>query len=45
MTWGGIRRTSLRRRLMVGILLPVVAIVSINTVSLYNQALRAADTA
>jgi two-component system sensor histidine kinase TctE len=41
----GQRRRSLRRQLMLGILLPVVAIVSINTVGLYNQALRAADTA
>ena len=38
-------RRSLRRQLMLGILLPVLAIVSINTVSLYRQALRAADTA
>ncbi|HEY2927563.1 sensor histidine kinase [Piscinibacter sp.] len=38
-------RLSLRSQLMLGILLPVVAIVVINTVSLYRQALRAADTA
>lgn len=43
MSW--LKRQSLRRRLMLGILVPVVAIVSINTVSLYEQALRAADTA
>jgi two-component system sensor histidine kinase TctE len=36
---------SLRRQLLLGILVPVVALVSINTVSLYRQALRAADTA
>ncbi|WP_280152599.1 sensor histidine kinase [Piscinibacter sp. XHJ-5] len=41
----GPRRRSMRRQLMLGILVPVVAIVSINTVSLYRQALRAADTA
>ncbi|HUG23160.1 sensor histidine kinase [Piscinibacter sp.] len=39
------RRLSLRRQLLLGILVPVVAIVSINTVSLYRQALRAANTA
>ena len=38
-------RWSLRTRLLVGILLPVVAVVAFNTVSLYRQALRAADTA
>ncbi|HEX6706704.1 MAG TPA: sensor histidine kinase N-terminal domain-containing protein [Albitalea sp.] len=42
---GVAHRRSLRRQLLVGILLPVLAIVSINTVSLYRQALRAADTA
>lgn len=36
---------SLRTRLLVGILLPVLAVVAFNTVSLYRQALRAADTA
>lgn len=36
---------SLRRQLLIGILLPVFVIVLINTVSLYRQALRAADTA
>ena len=36
---------SLRRQLMVGILAPVLAIVAVNTVSLYRQALSAADTA
>lgn len=38
-------RWSLRTRLLVGILLPVLAIVAFNTVSLYRQALAAADTA
>jgi two-component system, OmpR family, sensor histidine kinase TctE len=36
---------SLRRQLMVGILAPVLVIVAVNTVSLYQQALSAADTA
>lgn len=36
---------SLRRRLALGILLPVVALIAFNTWSLYAQALRAADTA
>jgi len=39
------RRLSLRGRLMLGILLPVAVIVSVNTVSLYRQALDAANTA
>lgn len=39
------RRLSLRARLLLGILLPVLAIVLLNTVSLYRQALQAADTA
>jgi two-component system sensor histidine kinase TctE len=39
------RRLSLRRQLMLGILLPVLAIVVVNSASLYRQALRAADTA
>lgn len=39
------RRLSLRGRLMLGILVPVALIVSINTVSLYRQALDAANTA
>ena len=39
------RRPSLRRQLLVGILVPVFALVAFNTVSLYRQALRAADTA
>lgn len=38
-------RASLRRQLLLGILLPVGAVVAFNTVSLYRQALRAADTA
>ena len=39
------RPSSLRRRLTLGILLPVVAVIAFNTWSLYHQALRAADTA
>ncbi len=39
------RRTSLRRQLLLGILLPTVAVVAVNTVVLYRQALAAADTA
>ena len=38
-------RLSLRRYLLLGILLPVLAFVVLNTVSLYRQALAAADTA
>ncbi|MCV2366821.1 sensor histidine kinase [Roseateles oligotrophus] len=37
--------SSLRRQLMVGILLPVVLLIAFNTVGLYRQALLAADTA
>ena len=36
---------SLRSVLLLGILLPVLALIAINAVSLYRQALRAADTA
>jgi two-component system sensor histidine kinase TctE len=36
---------SLRRYLLLGILVPVIAVIAINTVSLYFQALRAATTA
>ncbi|HMN76879.1 MAG TPA: sensor histidine kinase N-terminal domain-containing protein [Burkholderiaceae bacterium] len=36
---------SLRSTLLIGILLPVLVLVAVNTVSLYRQALRAADTA
>ena len=39
------RRASLRRQLLLGILLPTIAIVALNTVVLYRQALAAADTA
>ena len=39
------RRLSLRSRLMLGILVPVVLLVLINSAMLYQQALRAADTA
>jgi len=38
-------RGSLRRTLLVGILVPVSAFVALNAVSLYRQALEAADTA
>ena len=41
----GLRGSSLRRYLLTGILLPVFLLVVINTVSLYRQALGAADTA
>jgi two-component system sensor histidine kinase TctE len=37
--------TSLRRRLVLGILLPVIALIAFNSISLYRQALKAADTA
>ena len=39
------RRGSLRSQLLLGILLPLLALVAINTVSLYRQALASADTA
>jgi two-component system, OmpR family, sensor histidine kinase TctE len=39
------RASSLRQRLTLGILLPVVVVIGFNTWSLYQQALRAADTA
>jgi two-component system sensor histidine kinase TctE len=39
------RPGSLRRLLLLGILLPVLALVALNTVSLYRQALRAANIA
>ncbi|MBC8055655.1 MAG: sensor histidine kinase N-terminal domain-containing protein, partial [Rhizobiales bacterium] len=39
------KRLSLRSRLLLGILLPVIGFVLVNTVSLYRQALRSADTA
>ena len=39
------RRLSMRTRLLWGILLPVLAFVVINTVSLYRTALQSADTA
>lgn len=38
-------RSSLRRQLLVGILLPVIVLVVFNSAGLYRQALRAADTA
>ena len=39
------RRMSLRSQLLLGILMPVLALVIVNTIGLYRQALRAADTA
>ncbi len=39
------RPLSLRRYLLLGILLPVLALIALNGVSLYRQALRAANTA
>ena len=39
------RRLSMRSLLLLGILLPVSAVIALNTVSLYRQALRSADTA
>ncbi len=36
---------SLRSVLLLGILLPVLAVIAVNTIGLYRQALRAADTA
>jgi len=39
------RRSSLRRTLLVGILLPVLGFVVINSIGVYRQALRVADTA
>ena len=36
---------SLRSQLLIGILLPVLALLAVNALSLYRQALRAADTA
>jgi two-component system sensor histidine kinase TctE len=38
-------RLSLRRRLLLGILLPVLGFVVVNSIAQYRQALRAADTA
>jgi two-component system sensor histidine kinase TctE len=40
-----IHRLSMRSRLLLGILLPVLVIVAVNTVSLYRQALGSADIA
>lgn len=40
-----LQRLSLRSFLLLGILLPVLMLVAINTLSLYRQALQAADTA
>lgn len=45
MTWSAWHRLSLRSQLLLGILLPVGLLVALNTVWLYRQALRAADTA
>lgn len=41
----GTTRSSLRRQLLTGILLPVLVLVVVNSVGLYRQALSAADTA
>ncbi|MBQ0930910.1 sensor histidine kinase N-terminal domain-containing protein [Ideonella sp. 4Y16] len=40
-----LRRLSLRNRLLLGILLPMLAVIALNGVVLYRQALKAADTA
>jgi two-component system sensor histidine kinase TctE len=40
-----LRPRSLRSQLLIGILLPLLLGIAVNTVSLYRQALRAADTA
>jgi two-component system sensor histidine kinase TctE len=40
-----LRRRSLRSRLLLGILLPVLGLVALNSVSLYHQALRSANIA
>jgi two-component system sensor histidine kinase TctE len=42
---GGRRALSLRRRLLQGILLPVVVLIGFNTAALYKQALAAVNTA
>jgi len=42
---GRARTLSLRRRLLLGILLPVVALIGFNTAALYRQALAAVNTA
>jgi two-component system sensor histidine kinase TctE len=39
------KRLSLRAQLLIGILVPVAALISVNTISLYQQASSAADTA
>ena len=41
----GVRRRSLRLYLLLGILIPVGLLVSVNTISLYSQALNAINTA
>ncbi len=40
-----VRHTSLRRSLLMGILLPIVLFVAIDTLSLYRQTLNAVNTA
>ena len=40
-----LHRLSMRSRLLLGILVPVAALLALNAYSLYHQALRAADTA
>ncbi len=42
---GGLRRLSLRSQLLLGILLPVLVLIGINTVSLYRQSLHNANMA
>ena len=42
---GGLRRLSLRSQLLLGILLPVLALIGINSVSLYRQSLHNANMA
>ena len=43
--WHRLRPHSLRGRLLIGILAPVALLVTLNALTLYHQALRAADTA
>ncbi len=45
MSTTAVQPLSLRRQLLVGILLPVLVVVTLNTVSLYREAHRAANTA
>lgn len=45
MTQARPHRLSLRRYLLLGVLVPVLLLIAVNTVSLYRRALQAADTA